>query len=78
MSKNIFNKTSKILRSQNLKVIDKDTNKILVKINKKYFRPAEVDLLIGNCNKAQKKLKWKPKTSIKKLVKLMVDHDLER
>ena len=58
------------------KVINKDNNNVLVKINKNYFRPAEVDLLIGNSNKAKKKLKWKPKTSIKKLVKLMVDHDL--
>ena len=58
------------------RVISNDTGKTLVKINKKFFRPAEVDLLIGNSNKAKKKLKWKPKTSIKKLVKLMVDHDL--
>ena len=58
------------------RVINNDTGRILVKINKKFFRPAEVDLLIGNSNKAKKKLKWKPKTSIKKLVKLMVDHDL--
>ena len=58
------------------RVINNDTGKTLVKINKKFFRPAEVDLLIGNSNKAKKKLKWKPKTSIKKLVKLMVDHDL--
>ena len=58
------------------RVINNNTGKTLVKINKKFFRPAEVDLLIGNSNKAKKKLKWKPKTSIKKLVKLMVDHDL--
>ena len=58
------------------RVINNKTGKTLVKINKKFFRPAEVDLLIGNSNKAKKKLKWKPKTSIKKLVKLMVDHDL--
>ena len=58
------------------RVINSDTGKTLVKINKKFFRPAEVDLLIGNSNKAKKKLKWKPKTSIKKLVKIMVDHDL--
>jgi GDPmannose 4,6-dehydratase len=60
------------------KVINKDNNNVLVKINKNYFRPAEVDLLIGNSNKAKKKLKWKPKTSINKLVKLMVDHDLSK
>jgi len=58
------------------RVINNKTGKTLVKINKKFFRPAEVDILIGSSNKAKKKLKWKPKTSIKKLVKIMVDHDL--
>jgi len=49
-----------------------------VKIDKKYFRPAEVDLLIGDAKKAKKKLGWKPKIKFEKLVTLMVDADLER
>ena len=61
----------------NEKVINTDNKKIIIKVDKKFFRPAEVDLLVGNSNKALKKLKWKPKTSLIKLVKIMIDHDLE-
>ncbi len=48
-----------------------------VKIDKKYFRPAEVDLLLGDASKAKKQLGWVPKTKFKELVKLMVDADME-
>ena len=47
-----------------------------VKIDPKYYRPTEVDLLIGDPSKAQKKLGWKPKVSFKELVYLMVREDL--
>ena len=47
-----------------------------VKIDPKYYRPTEVDLLIGDASKAQKVLGWKPKTSFKELVRLMVEADL--
>lgn len=47
-----------------------------VEISEKYFRPAEVDLLIGDSSKARQKLGWKPKVDFKNLVKMMVDHDL--
>jgi GDPmannose 4,6-dehydratase len=47
-----------------------------VEIDQKYFRPAEVDLLIGDYSKAQKKLGWAPKTKFEDLVKLMVDADI--
>ena len=63
-------------RGMNERVIDRKNNKVIVKIDKEFFRPAEVDLLIGNSNKAKRELKWKAKTSLKKLVKLMVDHDI--
>jgi len=49
-----------------------------VKIDKKFLRPAEVNLLLGNPTKAKKKLGWKPKISFKQLVEEMVDTDLER
>lgn len=52
--------------------------KTIIKIDPKYFRPAEVDLLLGDPSKAQQKLKWKPKTKFKELVKIMLDHDLEK
>ena len=61
----------------NTRVIDLDSKKTIVKINKSFFRPAEVDLLIGNPIKAKRNLKWKPKTELKELVKIMLDHDLK-
>lgn len=47
-----------------------------VKVDPVYYRPAEVDLLIGDATKAEKNLKWKPKTSLKELVRIMVEADL--
>ena len=49
-----------------------------VEIDPKYFRPAEVDLLIGDYSRAQKKLGWEPKTKFEDLAKLMVDADIRR
>lgn len=48
----------------------------VVKIDPKYYRPTEVDLLVGDPTKAHEKLGWKPKTSFKQLVRLMVEEDL--
>jgi|SRR3990167_3089778 len=48
-----------------------------VKIDKKYFRPAEVDLLIGDATKAKKQLGWEPKVKFEELVKIMVDADMK-
>ncbi len=48
-----------------------------VAIDPKYFRPTEVDLLLGDSSKAQKVLKWKPKTGFKQLVEMMVDADMK-
>jgi GDPmannose 4,6-dehydratase len=47
-----------------------------VKVDPKYFRPAEVDLLLGDPSKARKALGWQPRVSFKELVRLMVDADL--
>ena len=63
--------------SLNKKLIHTDTNKVLVKINKKFFRPAEVNFLKGDFSKARKELNWKPRTDFKKLVKIMVDEELK-
>lgn len=57
--------------------IDKKSGKTLIKIDEKYFRPAEVDLLLGDPSKAKKTLNWKPKYSFEDLVKEMVEFDLE-
>ena len=48
-----------------------------VEIDPRYFRPTEVNLLLGDCSKAKEMLGWEPKTSCRDLAKLMVDHDLE-
>ena len=49
----------------------------LVEIDPKYYRPAEVDCLLGDASKARQKLGWQPKTKFKELVRLMVDADME-
>ena len=57
---------------------DKKTGKSLVEVDPKYFRPAEVDQLLGNPAKAKAKLGWNPqKTSFEDLVKIMVQHDMK-
>ena len=53
-------------------------NNCIVACDKEYFRPLEVDTLLGNSKKARLELKWKPKTSIKILVKEMVNFDLKK
>lgn len=55
----------------------KGTDKIVVKVNPKFYRPAEVELLIGDCSKAEQKLGWKRKINYEKLVELMVENDLK-
>jgi GDPmannose 4,6-dehydratase len=52
-------------------------NQQVIKIDKKYYRPTEVDLLVGDSKKAEKKLGWKPKVSLKELVAEMMTHDLK-
>ncbi|MFZ2072719.1 MAG: GDP-mannose 4,6-dehydratase [Minisyncoccia bacterium] len=59
------------------KGIDKKTGKIIIEIDPRYFRPAEVDELRGDYSKAKKKLGWKPKIKFKELVKLMTVSDFE-
>jgi GDPmannose 4,6-dehydratase len=59
------------------KGIDKKTGKIVIEIDPKYFRPTEVDLLIGDSSKAHNKLNWKPKVGFKELIKIMMEHDLK-
>jgi len=54
------------------------TGKVLVRINPKFYRPAEVDLLIGSPEKATAKLGWKPQTSLEDLCRMMVEADLRR
>ena len=58
--------------------IDTKSGKTLVKVNPKFYRPAEVDLLIGDPAKAKKELGWEPKTTLEELCSMMVEADLRR
>ena len=58
------------------KGIDRKTGKVVIRIDPKYFRPAEVDLLLGDPGKAKRQLGWEVKTSFDQLVNMMVDADL--
>ena len=58
--------------------IDRATGECVVKVNPKFYRPAEVDLLIGDASKAQKELGWKPQTTLEELCNMMVEADIER
>jgi len=62
----------------NEKGINVKTGKVTVQVNPKFFRPCEVELLIGNPEKAKNDLGWSPSTSLQELCKLMVDSDIER
>ena len=53
-----------------------DTNEVVIKIDKKYFRPCEVNSLVGDATKANKILGWQPKISLENLVADMINHDL--
>jgi GDPmannose 4,6-dehydratase len=57
---------------------DAATGKLLLRINPKFYRPAEVELLIGNPAKAKEKLGWEPKTTLEELCQMMVDADVRR
>ena len=54
-----------------------DTNKVVVKVDKRYFRPSEVDSLLGDSTKARKKLGWEPTISLEELVSEMIENDQE-
>ena len=58
--------------------INKKDNKVIVKIDKKFFRPIDVKYTYGNSNKAKKILKWLPKTNFDDLIKIMCDEELKK
>ena len=76
---NVLNlKTKWVGKGLNEKLINLKDKKIIVEIDKKYFRPTEVETLKGNFSKALRELNWKPKTNFKNLVKMMMTADLNR
>jgi len=58
--------------------IDTKSNKEIIKINPKYYRPTEVDILKGNPSKAQNELGWKNEVNFKELAKMMAESDLKK
>ena len=84
--RNFIDKTCEILdiKSEwrgegiNAKLVNTETNKIIVKVDKSFFRPAEVDLLLGDSTLAKKDLKWKPKVTFDKLIEMMVNYESEK
>ena len=83
--KEFINKCAKILKIKiywkgegiKTKAYDAKGN-CIIECSKKYFRPAEVDILLGDSTKAKKVLKWKPKISFENLVKEMINDDLQK
>ena len=80
--KDFINLTAKQLKmkifwkGKNLKEKAYFNDKVIIEIDKKYFRPTEVDSLRGDYSKAKKKLRWKPKITIKELIKEMISSEL--
>ncbi|RYF56028.1 MAG: GDP-mannose 4,6-dehydratase [Comamonadaceae bacterium] len=64
--------------AENETAVDMATGKTVMRINPKFYRPAEVELLIGNPAKAKAKLGWEPKTTLERLCQMMVEADLRR
>jgi len=65
-------------RNEEEAAIDVATGKTVMQVDPRFYRPAEVDLLIGNPSKAVEKLGWKPRTTLEELCRMMVDADLRR
>lgn len=64
--------------AENETAIDTATGKVVMRVNSKFYRPTEVDLLIGNPAKAKEKLGWEPKTTLEELCQMMVNADVRR
>ena len=82
--KNFINESTKYLKLKtkwvgkdfNQKLINLDNNKVIIKINRKLFRPSEVNILRGDSSLAKRNIKWKTNTNLKKLIKIMIDEEL--
>ena len=57
---------------------DRKTNKLIIEVNKDYFRPAEVDVMVGSAKKAKTRLGWEAKTNVETLASIMIDFDKDR
>ena len=64
--------------NENEQGIDRVSRKVLIEIDPNYYRPTEVDILIGSPEKAKRELGWQPRTNFHELVKIMVQADVEK
>ena len=73
------NKSAIIWEGQGVEEIGRraDTNQIVIRIDKRFFRPAEVEQLLGDPSKAYKKLNWEPKITLEELISEMINNDLK-
>jgi GDPmannose 4,6-dehydratase len=58
--------------------VDSDDGKVLIEVDPRYYRPTEVDILVGDPAKAKENLGWKPNVGFEELVSVMVEEDLEK
>ncbi len=65
-------------KGTNTKGVDRKTGKVIIEVSSEFYRPAEVNILVGNPEKAKKKLGWSPKTKFEELVRIMMEADLRR
>ena len=65
-------------REENETAVDTATGNTVMRLNPKFYRPAEVELLIGDPAKVKAKLGWEPKTTLEQLCQMMVEADLQR
>jgi len=70
-------KTKWVGKGLNEKLINIKNKKIIIKINPKFFRPSEVNIIRGDQSKAKKKLKWTPKTNLNDLIKIMIKDEIK-
>ena len=64
-------------KAENERGICKQTGKTVIEVSPRYYRPTEVDFLLGDPSKAKRELGWEPKTSFQELVEIMTDADFE-
>ena len=60
------------------KGIDPKTGNVIIEVDPNYYRPTEVDILIGDASKAKKELGWEPKVTFDELIKIMIKYDFQK
>ena len=66
-----------VAQQKHILIDDIKLGQVVIKVDPKYYRPTEVELLIGDSTKAKKQLNWEPKTNINDMVHIMVQNDIK-